>query len=272
MTRFILKATIVAGAVVGIACGGGKGDAKPSATAAVTGTTTASATAVASPTEAAKATAAPASGSNKFDPGKADAIAHASMVSANDLPGGGWAVSKKDDFTQGEDSTTASCAPMNAAQKAFQAALDTNRAGRAKVELSKTAPNALLPSSAEFIVYIYQDTKSAAAPVGAYRSMVDAATFMKCLEEGMSGDPSMSAKVTKLSPAASVPENGVGIAFEVAITAGSITFTMRVESYAWQTSNAFVGVNLSGPKDVVTADLSKAAVSKLQAALDAAAR
>lgn len=271
MTRFILKATIVAGAVVGIACGGGKGDAKPSATAAVTGTTTASATAAASPTEAAKATAAPASGSNKFDPGKADAIAHASMVSATDLPGGGWAVSKKDDFTATTDSTTASCAPMNVAQKAFRTALDVNRAGRAEVELSKTAAAALLPSSAEFLVYIYQDTKAAAAPLAAYRSMVDAATFMKCLEDEMVSDASMTAKVTKVSPAASVPDNGVAVAFEVAITAGSITFTMRVETYAWQTSNAFVGVNLAGPKDVVTADLSKTAVSKLQAALDAAA-
>lgn len=268
MTRFIFRAAIIVGAVVGVACGGGDDDAKATATATASGT--AAATSAAAQTATAKATTAPASG-NKFDPSRADAIAHASMVSATDLPGGGWAVSKKDDFTATTDSTTASCAPMNVAQKAFRTALDVNRAGRAEVELSKTAATALLPSSAEFLVYIYQDTKAAAAPLAAYRSMVDAATFMKCLEDEMVSDASMTAKVTKVSPAASVPDNGVAVAFEVAITAGSITFTMRVETYAWQTSNAFVGVNLAGPKDVLTADLSKTAVSKLQAALDAAA-
>ncbi len=257
MTRFILRAAIIVGAVVGVGCGGDS-DAKTTPTAATS-----------TPTEAAKAT--PASAGNKFDPARADAIAHASMVSAKDLPGGGWAVSKKDDFTPTTDSTAASCAPMNVAQKAFQTALDANRAGRAEVELSQTAATALLPSSADFLVYIYQDTKAAAAPLAAYRSMIDAATFMKCLEDEMGSDASMTAKVTKVSPAASVPDNGVATAFEAAITASSVTFTIRVESYAWQTSNAFVGVNLSGPKDVLTADLSKTAVNKLQAALEAAA-
>ncbi len=264
MTRFILRAAIIVGAVVGVGCGGGDSDAKAPATA------TASATAAAaSPTAAAKAS--PAAAGNKFDPARGEAIAHASMVAATDLPGGGWTVSKKDDFTQSEDSTTASCAPMNAAQKAFQSALAADRAGRAEVELSKTATGALLPSSAEFLVYIFKDAKAAAAPLAAYRSMIDSATFMKCLEDEMGSDASMTAKVTKVSPAASVPDNGVAMAFEVAITAGSVTFTMRIESYAWQTSNAFVGVNLVGPKDIMTTDLSKATVSKLQAALDAAA-
>ena len=263
MTRFIFGAAIFIGAVVGVGCGGGK-DSPATATA------TASVPAAA-PAATATPSSTPAPASNKFDPAKADALAHASMLSVTDLPGGGWTVSKKDDFTESPPSTTASCASVNTAQKTFQAALDANRAGRAEIELSKTAAAALLPASAEFLVYIYPDSKAAAAPLGAYRGMVDIAAFAKCFEDEMASDASVTAKVTKASTAVSAPDNGVSAAFDVAITAGSVTITLRVETYAWQSSNAFVGVNLSGPKDVVTTDLATAAVRKFQAAMEAAA-
>jgi hypothetical protein len=47
---------------------------------------------------------------------------------------------------------------------------------------------------------------------------------------------------------------------------------MRLETYNWQFGNAGVSVNITGPKDDVTAELVKAALDKVQANLEAAAK
>ena len=164
---------IVIGTLVAVGCGGGGGTA--------TATRTASPPAAASPTATATPPSTPTPVPNRFDPSKADALAHASLIAATDLPGGGWTVSKRDHFAQSAPSTSAACAPVATAQKAFQTALDANRAGRAEIELSKAAATSPLPATAEFVVYIYQDGNGPVAPLGAHRGLFGAVPFAMCL-------------------------------------------------------------------------------------------
>lgn len=265
MRRFLFSSAIIIGALVAVGCEGDGGDATATAP-----------TATASPTATATPTSTPAPATSRFAPGKADALAHASMVKATDLPGAGWTVASTDDFSDNDPSadspyTAASCAPVEIARKAFDTSLNANRAGRAEIELSKEGADDPLATTADFLVYIYQDSRASAVPLGAYRGFLDSDAFMKCLQDETGSTADATVKVTKASPAASAPNGGLAAAFEMAVTTGSVTLVLRIESYAWQNSNVFAGVNLFGSKNVLTADVATAAVAKLQAALEAAA-
>ena len=156
-----------------------------------------------------------------------------------------------------------------AAQKAFSTALETNPAGRANVSMARQAADAVIPASASFQAYIYSDAKAAAAPLTAYRVLYDGDAFLKCFEE-MTAIPGATVKVTKGTPSVAAPAGGVAVAYDVAIAMGSITMAMRLETYAWTSSNALAGVTISGGKDVITPALVTTAVTKMQAAMAAA--
>lgn len=253
-------AWLLGGAVallLGAACGGGKEE--PAATTTVTpAATQAPATATPSPTPE----------PNKFDTSKASALAHASLPKPADL-GADWAVTSQDNFAQDPLPSSAACAPSATAQKAFMTALETSPAGRASVAMTRNATGAVLPATASFQVYIYSDAKAAAAPLTSYRSLYDGDAFLKCFEE-MTATSGATVKVTKGTPSVAAPAGGVAVAYDVAISAGSLTMTMRLETYAWASSNALAGVTLSGGKDVITPALVTAAVTKMQASMAAA--
>jgi len=239
----------------GAACGGGKEEP------AVTSTPTAS-------PQAATPTPSPTPEPNKFDTSKASALAHSSLPKPADL-GAGWTVVSQDDFTQESPPSSAACAPSATAQKAFATALETNPAGRANVEMARSMTDSVLPASGSFQIYIYSDAKAAAAPLAAYRTLYEGDAFLKCFEE-MTATAGATVKVTKGTPSVAAPAGGVAVAYEVAISAGSITMAMRLETYAWPSSNALAGVTLSGGKDVITPALVTTAITKMQAAMAAA--
>ena len=78
-------------------------------------------------------------------------------------------------------------------------------------------------------------------------------------------------KVTKGTPSVAAPAGGVAVAYEIVMFADSLTLAMRLETYAWSSSNALAGVTLSGGgEDVITPALVTTAVTKTQAAMSAA--
>lgn len=279
MTRFLLGAAIIIGAVVGARCGGGRNSTDVTKTASIAPTPPPIATATqssaptaalptvtptASPTQPSTPTAAPI----RFEPTKADALAHASLVSATDLPGGDWTVAIRDDFSLSPPPTSPACAPMATAQKALEVALDTNRAGRARVELLKAGDQ----GTADFMVYIYQDSKAAETSLGAHRGMFDNDAFATCLAAETNDSSGVTARVTKMKPLARAPSGSMSAAFDLELSADDLPLgALHFEAYAWRNSNAFVSVNLSGPKNLITAELVTAAVGTLQAAVEAAA-
>lgn len=243
--------------VLGAACGGGKKE--PAATS-----TPAASVQTATPT----ATPSPTPEPNKFDTSKASALAHASLPKPADL-GADWTVVSQDDFKQEPLPSSAACAPSVTAQKAFTTALETNPAGRASVSMTRKTAGAVLPASGAFQVYIYSDAKAAAAPLASYRTLYEGDAFLKCFEE-LTATTGATVKVTKGTPSVAAPAGGVAVAYDIVMSADSVSLAMRLETYAWSSSNALAGVTLSGGKDVITPALVTTAVTKTQAAMAAA--
>lgn len=256
--RWTIGGALALAVVLSAACGGG--DKEPAATASPASAATQPATATPTPS--------PTPEPNKFDTAKAAALAKSSLLKPADL-GTGWAITSEDKFALDPMPSSAACAPSVAAQKAFSTALETNPAGRANVSMARQAAGDVIPASASFQVYIYSDAKAAAAPLAPYRSLYDTDDFLKCFEE-MSAAPGVTMKVTKGTPSMAAPAGGVAVAYEIAVSAGSVTVTMRMETYAWSSSNALVGITLTGGKDVLTPAFVTSVVTKTQAGLAAA--
>lgn len=258
LLRWMLWGAVASALVVATACGGGEEGPAATTTAAAPAATAQAATATPSPTPE----------PNKFETSKAAALAKLSLPKPADL-GTGWVVQSQDDFALDPLPTSATCAPSVTAQKAFATALETNPAGRASVTMARSAADAVLPATASFQIYIYSDAKAAAAPLAAYRTLYDGDAFLKCFEE-ITATPGATVKVTKGTPSVAAPAGGVAVAYDVAISAGSLTLTMRLETFAWSSSNALAGLTLTGGKDVITPALVTTAVTKMQAAMAAA--
>ncbi len=80
-------------------------------------------------------------------------------------------------------------------------------------------------------------------------------------------------KVTKGTPSVAAPAGGVAVAYDIVMSADSLTVAMRLDTHAWSSRNALAGVTLSGGgggKDVITPALVTTAVTKTQAAMAAA--
>lgn len=239
--------------VLGVACGGGKEESATTSAPAASPQT---------------ATPSPTPEPNKFDTSKASALAHASLPKPADL-GADWTVVSQDDFKQEPLPSSAACAPSVTAQKAFVAALETNPAGRASVSMTRKTAGAVLPASGSFQVYIYSDAKAAAAPLASYRTLYEGDAFLKCFED-LTATTGATVKVTRGTPSVAAPAGGVAVAYDIVMSADSVTLAMRLETYAWSSSNALAGVTLSGGKDVVTPALVTTAITKTQAAMAAA--
>jgi len=259
-SRWVLLAILAAAAFLAVACGGGgdKSAATPAATAS---------TATAAPSTP---TPSPTPEPNRFDTSKAAALAKASLPAPADLPGGGWKVAVQDEFAQDALPSSAACGSSATAQKAFLAALENKPAGRAQVGMLRSSAELPVPSSASFNVYVYSEAKTAAAVVAPFKALYDSDVFAKCLEEE-SASLGTTVKVTKATPSTPAPAGGAAAAYDVAISAGAISISMRMEIYAWTSSNAVAGVMFSGTKDVVNATLTSAAITRMQSAMTAAA-
>jgi hypothetical protein len=209
-------------------------------------------------------------GSVAYDPNKADAIAHAAMLAAADLPGSGWTISGQDEFADSDfdvpANTTACMAIKDAVAKAPNSEL--NRVGRAQVTLSRSG--SLFETGVESQVSIYKDTSTPSAIFSAFKSALGGDNFENCMQDVVQQGAGDAKFETKSSTAqASAPNGGIAKAIDVKVTVAVVTVTVHFEFYVWQDSNAGVTVSLNGPKEDLTADVVKAALDKTQQKLSA---
>ncbi|TAJ20206.1 MAG: hypothetical protein EPO65_04500 [Dehalococcoidia bacterium] len=256
--RWSLGGAVVVAVILSAACSGG--DKKPAATATPSPAATQAPTATPTPS--------PTPEPNKFDTTKAAALAKAMLPKAADL-GAGWAITSQDDFKTDPLPTSPTCTASAAAQKAFDAALEVNRAGRSNVSMDRAAPGGALPSSASFQMYVFSDAKAATLPLTAFKALYDTDAFLKCFEEAI-GSTAATVKVTKGTPSVNAPTGVVAVAYDITISAGGVSAAMRLETFAWTSSNALAGITLFGGKDVITPAFVTSAVTATQTAMGAA--
>ena len=211
-------------------------------------------------------TATPAS--NRFDIAHADAIAHSALLQPADLPGGTWSVTFLDAWSQGSYRDIPECAATHVADAAHDAAWLTGYAGRANSELSLAT--ATVQAIASEMVVISPNGTSAQTAVSTFGNLYTAPDFERCIEASGTAN-GVTTRVTKATPRAVAPNGGLAYAWDVVTTSGSVSLTTRLETVAWQSSNAYVELRFFGPTTNVTAQLLAAAVSKVQARLAASA-
>lgn len=258
--RWLLGGAVALAFVLSVGCGGG--DKAPATSTEKPAATSQAATTTATPSPS------PTVEPNKFDTGKAAPLAKSMLPKPADL-GSGWAITSQDDFTQDALPPSPTCTASAAAQKAFDAALEVNRAGRSNVSMAHTATGGLIPSSASFQMYVFSDAKAATLPIATFKTLYDSDAFLKCFEESI-GSTAAAVKVAKGTPSVNAPAGGVAVAYDITITAGSVSAAMRLETLAWPSSNALAGMTLFGGKDVITPAFVTSAVTATQTAMGAA--
>ncbi len=212
-----------------------------------------------------------------IDPNQAEAASHAALITEKDLPGSGWTVTKQDEFSDDDQplADTATCKSLAAKQKAAREKAAPGRKGRAEVEYSHDNGDNF-DTSVEVEVNVFGDTKVPAAAFASFKAEIDNGDFEKCLKDAtQSGFGQAAAGVTVAAksgarPGASAPGGGLAQAYEFVISAGGQSLDLRLEAYAWRFGNVGVTVTISGPNDLVPADLAKQVLSRVQVLLDKA--
>ena len=209
-------------------------------------------------------------GGKLVDPAKADALSHQALLSEKDLPGTGWTVTKSDQFNDsGIDSDTAACKDINSREAVARSKSDAARAGRAEKELSRDT--ASIPTGVASEVIVFKDASTPSDVLKLFQDAVKTTNFEACLKDvvGTSVGDGTKVDTTSVSAATSAPNGGTAVAYEFLFAVQGQNLALHFETYIWRTANVGVTVTVSGTKDDVTADLVKAAVSKLQANLEA---
>lgn len=211
-----------------------------------------------------------------FDPALADEISHAALFSAGDLPGGPWAVTEEDQFSDGPlgglNLEVPACQAIGPDLEAIDTMLDAVRAGRAQRQL--TADDPVSDTDVAMNVNIFDDPDAAADTMETYRELVVRPEFLDCfagtiqlnLPEGG------TAEVTSATPNAAAVEGGIALAFEVAFDIQGQQGTLRLEPHLWHRGNAGVSVTIQGVNENVTPELVEAALSAATDGMDRAER
>ncbi len=252
-----------------VACGGDDEDSGDSGTTSSTGTT-AAAPAGSSIAGASGTSASGASSNVGTDQG--NSIAHAAMISEQDLPGTGWTVVTTDEFggslldaDQSELATTKACESYvqrvtKAAEKANQ-----SRIGRASKSFQKTG--ALLGATVDVEVTVYKESKTAGELISEAKGAFSSNDFESCFREIVKGSEGeipaeLQLDIKSAKAAAQAPHSGIAQAYDLEFASAGIKLSLHTEVYAWADGNATAFVTIFGTPDTISADVVKAAVSK----------
>jgi hypothetical protein len=209
----------------------------------------------------------------KFDPAKADTLAHVAMPSARDLPGGGWKVTSVDEFDDDEDLSAFEgikvCDGYVKVRKSIYERVTPKLSGRAKQSLEQAGSPALLPLSADFEVSIYAETSVVTDAFKEIDKTLSGSTFNDCVVAVYQSAMGSGASAKMVPPSTTKVDGGYAFAAEVSLGQGG--GTLRFESHAWPEGNARASVDIAGVKSEVTGDFVKAAIAQAQKGLERAA-
>jgi hypothetical protein len=225
-----------------------------------------------------------------FAPENAEALAHASLPAAADLPGGGWEVTAQDDFgDDGDDgfdfatfaASEPACSQLSALSNIggiFGSGDDEDLpAGRAKVEFEKAVADALLPNGIEVEVEIEETVSEVEGAWNLVKNLFESdetrtcmlAVFNQVFGELAAGDE-IKIDVAAAEASSEAPNNGATMAFDIHMDISGIELDLAMEMYLWPYGNAKVTVQFMGSPDTLDSDVTgptlDAVVEKLKAA------
>jgi hypothetical protein len=209
----------------------------------------------------------------RFDPDRADELAHAALVGTADLPGAGWDVTAEDAFDDSEDDDEflefaeqeESCQHI-ADLAALGGVMGDDDAeelplARAKVEFQRNAGPLDMPSSVEVEIEIEETVGDIQGGWGIISSILGADETRECFAALMSAvmveesDGLFEVSLESIDPPAEAPGNGVALAFRMEIEInGLATLEAVMGLYMWPYSNAGVQVMILGSEDDLEAD------------------
>jgi hypothetical protein len=200
--------------------------------------------------------------SGGLDPARADELAHRALPGPNDLPGGGWQITKQDDFSHDPPPDTKAC--NNSAQQIDRLAdqVDVGLAGRAEIELTKD------DLSIETTVEVYNDAKPLADGFSQIAVIFKGDNLVQCfvdsLKSAMGAGDDLSVKATE--PLATLPSGAAGRGFDIVLPSQNLA--LHTEQYHWLYGNTAVTLQLTGLPSDVTKEAAQFMVDGLQGALD----
>jgi hypothetical protein len=198
----------------------------------------------------------------RFDPADADAIAHAAMLTAKDLPGTGWVELEVDSFDDSEiPAETAACRAIEGARTAVRESVEAGRAGRAQVSLGREGDDGFA-TEAESRVNIFRNADVPARAFAAAEKAYSAKNVTDCFRDAVVAgvDPSITVEAKSATPLATVPKGGLARAVLITLSDEDEDLELRFEVYIWRDSNAGVTVSLNGTVEGLTREVARAAV------------
>jgi hypothetical protein len=224
-----------------------------------------------------------------FDPAEADAVAHAALPAAGDLPGSGWDITGQDNFDAEDDSDfdelaaeEESCSHITdlvALGSLVGGDGDEDEfAGRARVEFERAAGPESFPTAVEVEVEIMQTVADAQGGWSIARSILESDDTSDCIGALMTAAIADEAAglleitLEATDPPADAPSNGAVLSFSLLMEVpGILEVEAILAMYFWPYANANVQVLVIGSTDDLDGDAVAAIVHAVDDSVRAAA-
>jgi hypothetical protein len=223
-----------------------------------------------------------------FAPENADALAHASLPAAADLPGDGWQITAQDDFSSSSDNdfdfaafaeTEPSCSGVSALSAAGGILGDDSDepAGKAKVEFENASTGAPLPNSIEVEVKIEDTVEEVDQAWDTVKGLFESDDTETCMLAvfnevfGQLADQDIKVDVTPVEASSDAPNDGASMAFNLHLNAAGQELDLAMEMYLWPYGNAKVSAQFMGTPDTLNAEVTGPTLDAVATKLEAAA-
>lgn len=228
----------------------------------------------------------------RFDPARADELAHAALPAVDALPGAGWQVTATDEFGDGdggdsgeeflamarEEPACQQLTDLVGLGEVFDGGeADESVLGRAQVEFQRPVGATTLPSNVEVEVEISETVADAQGGWNIARAFLQSDETGACLATLMGraieeeADGLFTVKLESMAPLAPAPQDGAAVAFRMEIElAGVLSIDAVMGVYMWPYSNAAIQVTILGAEDELDAEAFAAILEAVDASVTAA--
>lgn len=207
-----------------------------------------------------------------FPPDRADHLAHAALPRVDELPGTGWEVTERDEFSDNSTDREESEAFLEAEPSCRAIAElpgffgkeedDTPPVAQAQVQLSRPGRGLVaLPSSVEVGLEVAATAVEVQGTWGIVKTLFESDDWPRCFAKAVERQTAAAGTTggVKISiepkpPSATPPRDGVAFAVDVSMQASIIKINMSLEMYFWPYSNSQVTVMFSSAHEDLSAD------------------
>jgi hypothetical protein len=227
-----------------------------------------------------------------FAPDKADASAHAALPDVADLPGEGWTVVARDDFSEGDDEDDLdfeafaagepSCAAMNNLAEfasVFGDDEDDPPAGHAQIEFERSLDDTFVPSSIEVDVEIQSSVADVEGVWQLVKGILESGDMQNCFIalfndqfKDLTEESGFKIEVTSTQATSTPPRGGSSMAFNINMELDDFVADIEMQMYLWPYGNAGVTLMFLGDAKMLDQALTDEVVKTVDGKLEAAAQ